>query len=266
MRYFASKVLESLSKALSVPIRITYKTFWGERMYIMIPEEISLHLFRHGMYEPGLTAMILKFLKPGMIFFDIGAHYGYFTLLASNIVGKYGKVHAFEPTPNTYEILKCNSASKENVILNQCAVLERHQMVVIHDYGYEYSGFNSMFAERLPSEIASKIRTVKHKVKAVSVDEYVASVSVVPDFIKIDAESSESMILRGMDDTIKKYRPMISIEVGDAGIKGIPRSVELINYLVNKGYQAYEYKSGSIRKHDISDKQYPFENILFIMK
>ena len=68
-------------------------------MTIIIPEVVSLHIFQYGYYEEGLTRMIIELLEPRMIFFDIGAHFGYYTLMVSAIVGNKGQVHSFEPTP-----------------------------------------------------------------------------------------------------------------------------------------------------------------------
>ena len=54
------------------------------------------------------------------------------------------------------------------------------------------------------------------------------------DFIKIDAESSEYDILLGMEKTVNQFQPMISIEVGDMRVKGVPAGKNLIAFLVNR--------------------------------
>jgi len=90
-----SKIMEEIAFCLKKPIRCKVKTFWGEEMLVIIPEVVSLNIYRYRFFEEDLTKMILEYLKPGMTFFDIGAHFGYYTLLASFIVGEKGIVHSF---------------------------------------------------------------------------------------------------------------------------------------------------------------------------
>jgi len=58
-------------------------------------------LYQYGFFEEGLTRAIIEKLRPGDTFVDIGAHVGYYTILASLLVGAEGHVVAFEPTPRT---------------------------------------------------------------------------------------------------------------------------------------------------------------------
>src|SRR5439155_7548568 len=61
---------------------VTARTFWGDRMNLFFPEEGSMALYRYRFIEEGLTSIFISQIKPGMTVFDIGAHFGYFTLLA----------------------------------------------------------------------------------------------------------------------------------------------------------------------------------------
>ena len=81
-------------------------------------------------------------------------------------------------------------------------------------------------------------------------------------FIKIDVESAEYQVLKGSENTIDKYHPIITLEVGDKDLPGIITSRELIDYLEGKGYQSFEYKKGKINKHQLK-KRYSYDNILF---
>src|SRR5687768_4032702 len=56
------------------------RTFWGQDMRITYPEAVSIALAHYGFVEEGLTSLLMRLLKPGMTFFDVGGHYGYFTL------------------------------------------------------------------------------------------------------------------------------------------------------------------------------------------
>jgi hypothetical protein len=59
-----------------------------------------------GSYEFKMQKSIVKYLRPGMIAYDIGAHVGFYTLLFSRIVRPHGKVYAFEPLPENIQFLQ----------------------------------------------------------------------------------------------------------------------------------------------------------------
>jgi FkbM family methyltransferase len=258
-----SKIVELFSQWSDKPLTIKAKTFWNENMRVVIPELVSLCIYRYGFFEEDLTRMVLKYLKPGMTFFDIGAHFGFFTLFGSFLVGYEGQVHSFEPTLSSFNVLKTNVLNKGNVILNDCAVFSKRKTILINDYGIQYSAFNSIYSARLPQDIISKLKLQKYEIKTISIDEYVESKGIRPDFIKIDAESSEFEILLGMEETITKFQPMISVEVGDIGVNDVPTSKDLIDFLINRGYQPYEFIGDRIIKHAIKN-EYNYKNIIFV--
>jgi FkbM family methyltransferase len=246
-------------------IKVGVNTFWGEKMMVYLPEVVSLEIFRDGYIEEGLTRMILEYLKDGMTFLDIGSHFGFFTLLASNIVGKDGQVHSFEPTLCTYNILLDNIRTKNNITANNYAAFSIDTTLSFNDYGVEYSAWNSFVQARLDEQAINKITSKKMRVRAIPLDKYVDEKGIRPDFVKIDAESAEYDVLKGMRKIIKDYRPMISLETGDKGIDNIKNSREIISYLIERGYDAYEYKDNNIVKHILRDK-YSYDNIMFIPK
>lgn len=255
------KLAEIIASRLNKSFRVKANLFWGEKMWVVIPEIISLHLYHFGYIELGLTLMILKYLKSGMTFFDIGAHFGYYTMLASKIVGNKGQVHAFEPTKSSFEILKLNAKGKNNVVLNNLAVSSMRGKALINDYGIRFSAWNSLHVARIQKDILSHLRTTKYEVETVSVDEYVRIHNLKPDFIKIDAEDHEYEILLGMEQTIENFRPIIAIEVGD--VSDEIKSKSLVEFLISKKYKPYEYKEGEILPHKIKDI-YDYDNLLFL--
>lgn len=262
-----SKILDLASPWINKPVRIKTTTFWGDRMLVVIPERVSLNIYRYGVFEESLTRMVLEYLEPGMTFLDIGTHFGYFTLLSSFLVGNKGQVHTFEPTPSTFEMLQANIKNKSNIYANNIAAFSKQTSISFNDYGIKYSALNSIFDARLPEAIISRLKPRKYEIKAITIDEYVKNKGIRPDFIKIDAESSEYDILLGMEKTINQFQPMISIEVGDMRVKGVPASKDLIAFLVNRRYQPYEFKDGVISQysqHVHENEPYQYDNILFL--
>jgi FkbM family methyltransferase len=263
-RAISSKILKFLMISFSSALKIKAKTFWGASMNVIFPEDVSSKIYAYGFFEEGLSMVIAEYLRPGMTFFDVGAHFGYFSLLAAKIVGDHGQVHSFEPTPSTFNVLRENTLKTKNITLNNCAVYSNIGTISLNDYGIQYSSLNSLYEARLSKETLSALHSKSYGVKTIAIDDYVEQAKIKPNFIKIDAESAEYEILCGMKKTIAKYQPIISIEVGDMNINGVKQSIDLIQFLIERDYQAYEYKNHMIIPHVISEKKYSYNNIFFL--
>jgi FkbM family methyltransferase len=263
MKLIFSKFLEYFTRKTGSSVRQQSTLVWGEPITIVYPDSASIEIARYGCYEEGLTKMVLNHVGPGVSFFDIGAHIGYYTMLASWLVGETGQVHAFEPTPSTFELLRANTQGKDNVKLNQVALSSASGNMTFNDYGTEYMGSNSKYVARLDKESLSRLTPSKISVTSLTLDDYVERLGVTPDFVKIDAESSEFEILQGMSDVLERNRPIVSVEVGDMDIECVPSSAELIDYLTTKGYKPYEFVAGVFAAHKIKPR-YTYDNIFFL--
>jgi hypothetical protein len=73
-------------------------------------EVITPTLCRYGVWEPGETRFLRALVRPGDVFVDVGAHVGYFSLLAASRVGEEGAVIAVEPEPRNLRLLRANLA------------------------------------------------------------------------------------------------------------------------------------------------------------
>lgn len=249
-------------------IEVDAKTFWGDRLHIRLPEEgvsRALYLWHH--YEPGLTRMMLEKLQPGMTFVDIGAHYGYYTLLAARLVGPAGTVHAFDPSPRTFEVLSRNVAGRPNVKAFNLALYRERAELTLTDFGPRYSAANTIAGRARLAEGEGTpregLRGTQIRVEAITFDEHVREHGVAPDFVKIDAESAEFDILVGMEDTIGRHRPIISLEVGDYDLEGVHSSAELVAFLADRSYSAWEWRGGALVRHQPKER-YQQDNMLFV--
>lgn len=259
-----AEVLKRLHHRLGLTRQLESGVFWGEKMKIVLPEALSESVHRFGVYEPGLTRFLLDELGPGMIFFDIGAHFGYFSLLAATLVGHAGEVHSFEPVPGTFAVLAANLGGRANVVLNQQAVWSEAAALDITDHGLELSGHNSAFSPRMGAQRPSGPRLngpTVHRVQATTVDDYARSAGCAPSFVKIDAESAESRIIDGMMETIAAHYPVISVEVGDFDVPGAPSSRELLDKIIGAGYRPFELRNGAVTPHGLR-RHYEYDNIL----
>lgn len=233
------KLLFLAAKYLNRPIMVKAKTFWGDEMFVYFPEAVSYNIYNHGFYDPCVTRTLLDYLRPEMTFLDIGAHVGYFTLLASEIVGEKGRVHSFEPTPSTFQVLKTNTLSRINVRINNCALFSKEGSLYLNDYGIQYFYLNSLYEIHNMINFLSK--PIKTMVRGISVDKYVSDNHIIPDFIKIDAESAEYEIILGMEETLTKFKPFLIIEGGFRS-----EFILGVDFLIGKGYVSRDLENERI--------------------
>jgi FkbM family methyltransferase len=156
--------------------------------------------FIKGEQEPYKTEAILANFKKGEIFFDIGAHFGYFSAIAAHLNEGEGKVFAFEPRPMNAGFfrkhMKVNGFS--NVVLYQAAVGDAEGDV--------------MFDSAHGSATGRVTKDGDLKVKQVSIDRLISEGTLpMPTFIKIDVEGGEIEVLKGLEKVIASSRPKMVV-------------------------------------------------------
>lgn len=163
--------------------------------------------FAYGDWEPDVVHAIVEVVKPGAFALDIGAHIGFYTLVLSKAVGPGGRVLAFEPLQLNYSIL-C-----ENIRLNNCQHVEAiNKALLDHTCNLEA---DIRIAEVLPGSVAFR-ETDKAEspvASAIAMDEFLGESKVPVDFMKIDVEGAESLVLKGGSATIESYHPVLLIEI-----------------------------------------------------
>lgn len=186
----ATSTLQSLLSTHSSPFLVH-----GHQMYLANSRSPSLGLTLRMIldrYDPPTTQLLERLLERGMVFVDVGAHVGYFALLAARLVGPSGRVYAFEPDPSNFTLLERNIAlnSYRNVVPTRRAVSERSGRATLF-LDARGSDRNSLFPE------TEKSSTVE--IETVGLDEFfeVERLDQV-DVLKIDAEGAEMAVMRGM--------------------------------------------------------------------
>ena len=96
-------------------------------------EDIDGHLlFAPQLYDPYEVGLLQEVIQPGGLFVDIGANIGFYSLVASGLVGPAGRVIAVEAVPSTFEQLKfnidLNSVSERCTLVNQ-GVSDREEVL-----------------------------------------------------------------------------------------------------------------------------------------
>jgi len=240
-------------------------TFWNGRFDVVLPEVVSTHIWQYGFFESDVCTFLLHNLVPGMTFVDVGAHFGFFTLLGSHLVAAEGRVVALEPMPQTFTQLSRNAsqnAAFRNITPVNAAAYSVNTTLRFRDYGLTDAAFNSAFGQRKTAGAAKEVGTAQ--VSAKTCDELVAELDLKRvDLMKIDVESSEMHVLRGAEELIKEFGPSIILEIGDFDLPEVARSSDLVEWLSQHGYVAHECVQGKIVRHQGRDR-YGYGNLLFI--
>lgn len=237
------------------------RLFNGDKFNVILPDNVSKATYVSGHFERHDTEAFIKLTNKGDCVIDIGAHIGYYSLIASSLVGSEGKVIAFEPTPSTFSLLQENLKNKKNTSTENKAVYKEEKSLTFNDFGLKHLVFNSFRAARLEGQklIAKKIR-----VQTIILDNYVKNNNIKPNFIKIDAESAEMDILQGSIETIKRYSPTFFIEIGDFNHINGYTSLDIINFFLNQNYQVFDFIEGKFSSHQpLENHKYRSRNLFF---
>lgn len=187
-----------------------------------------------GSYEYEKQTLFSKIIKEGSIVYDIGAHVGFYTLLASELVGPKGRVLAFEPLPDNLHYLKKHLRlnQRENVMAVEAAVAERSGMRSFEESTNGYTG-----------RLFSKSRL---NVKVVGLDELVLNGKIPsPDYMKIDVEGSELLVLEGAKSILVNCHPTVFLAT-----HGIEMRHQCGTFLRSIGYELQSINEKNVDETD----------------
>jgi FkbM family methyltransferase len=247
------------------PRPLDVELFSGDRLRVLVPEIVGDALARDGHIEPAVTRAVLRWLRPGSVFVDVGAHYGYFSRLAERVVQPGGTVVAFEPARGTCEVLRRNLGGRPGVRIEDVALGEEDGVLALRDYGPGHSALNTVLGgARVPPDERDGLHGETYDVGVTSLDAYTERTGLVPDVVKLDAEGAELAILRGMAGLLATAAPKLVLETGDYDDMESPATAASIELLEGHGYRAYEDVGGTLQPHRHQDR-YVYGN-LFLVK
>jgi len=200
-------------------------------------DAISREVCFTGVYEPQETALVRSILRPGMSFVDVGANWGYFTLLAAGLVGKSGRVIGFEPDPRIFPILQRNLARNglTTVIAMQVAASADRGIVLLRGYVEDQGNFG------LSRPVLTATPEDGHfEVVGEPLDGLLDQLGLPTiDLLKVDIEGGEGLALKGLRKSLLTYRihrmllelhPQQLSEMGDSPTK-------ILSGLASLGYR-----------------------------
>lgn len=217
----------------------------------------ALDLYYIGDYEPETLGPLVTLGRRARTFLDIGAQAGVYSMVVAS-ANPDVDVFAFEADPTSVAIVldnSCRNAARPGVgSVHVCAaaVDATTSLATFHLAGGNSSlnrGFRSNTQELL--------------CPTVSIDEFLVAVGheAPIDLVKIDTESTEPAVLRGMVATIERWRPVIAIEV----LRGRTEA-ELDRFLAESNYRALWLRPDGAQPVDsvVGDTDYNDLNYLFV--
>jgi FkbM family methyltransferase len=151
--------------------------------------------------EPHVLAWIEEFLRLGDTFFDVGAHYGWMSLVGCRCVGVKGRVVAFEPAAALVQCLEYNKRLNrlgQMEIVVKAVADEDGRTVPLYVVNRGESFLNSLVDHAMESaDESGTARKSSVKVETVTLDGFCAARGLRPDLVKIDVEGTELLALRG---------------------------------------------------------------------
>lgn len=219
-------------------------THHGFKMAVSPNDYASYGIYFFGEYDPSMTAFIHRYLQPGAVCWDIGTERGWFTLVMANAVGPSGRVDAFEAYFPNYEKLVNNISLNKYDHVNAINLAVSDRIGTLHfvppsdeithhvDFLQNCSGVGF---------VAEGERADTIPVEATTLDSYAKEHPLKRlDFVKIDIEGEELRALRGAEQTIRKFRPIIAIEYNrETSVRAGSRIDELDAFLHYLGYDRF---------------------------
>lgn len=204
-----------------IGLPISRKAFFGKKLNVLLPAGTDLYLLGGKSHdsEIRLARYLIKTLHPGQHFLDVGAHYGYFSALAAQLVGHKGQVMAIEATPQTFAILSKNLHSNHGAHARHLALAESVGEMTFYTFPVRFSEYNTLdvtpyededwFADYPPVEV---------RIPTTTLDVLIPECH--PDLIKIDVEGAEDRVIRGGLNALTSFRSPVVMEYLDRSTSG----------------------------------------------
>lgn len=205
----------------------------SRRFLIDLNERVSRTLYLYGSFEPAITSLLAALIPPGGTVLDVGANFGYYTLLASSTVGPAGKVYAFEPDPRNIErlttVLNANNATNVQHVAE--GVFDSVGTVSFHLAADAEDNLGSS------SILAGGQGRSTIEITTTTLDIFMTSRGLQSaDLMKMDIEGAELQALKGAREVLAAKRiRQILLEL-HVGVLGRENAQSVVDGLLAAGY------------------------------
>lgn len=193
-------------------------------------------------YEADTIRVLRENVRKGETFWDVGANYGLMSLLASQIVGEAGDVVAFEPAPESHELLLKNISGHNNITALPYAVGDQDGPILMSVQGASTGSSLVKDVVALSQRYHDQVPVIDVPVQLYRLDTLLNKLQRKPNVIKIDIEGFEVKALRGAQQLLSEVRPTLIIEIHPLQIEmSGTQPDELFDMLKLHGYRYEVY-------------------------
>ncbi len=204
----------------------------GQPFAVYANDWVGLNVNIHGVYEGDELQLLFDFLKPLQAVFskgvalDIGGNVGNHSVYFSR---RFAAVHAFEPHPRTYELLRFNAGYRTNIQTHNYGLGDAPGRFKLFEDQSNFGG------ARIRDDGVSEEVPVYH-IEVQRLDDSELDLSALC-FVKIDVEGFEARVIRGAARTLALRQPVVVFEQLAAEFNNQAQETEAINLLRELGYQ-----------------------------
>ncbi len=239
LRNFAKKTALSLVYRLPrLPQPMHGKWIW---VHPRARLSVSTKTFFKG--EPHVRRWLAEQLKPGSVFFDVGAHHGWVSMWALMLIGPRGMVFSFEPSPSNLSILEWHRTINRLARWTIVATAVSDEDAVQRPFYLVDSGDSPMnsLTSGAPGTVLMNGRLVETvSIQTVSLDAYCERVGVRPHLVKIDVEGAEYLVLRGAAKLLHESHPALILAVHPYWLPSGQSPVQIVDLLQSHGYTMFD--------------------------
>ena len=215
--------------------------------------DIGRTLFYTGEVEKKEMELCSEYISESSVILDIGANLGLYSIYFSRLA-KNGWILAFEPSIETFYFLVKNVANIPNVLPINIAANNEGKIANF------FQASDNAYSSLVNTQRKEILKVIK--VPCMKVDDVVFGLGLKRvDFVKIDVEGLELNVLKGLEEVITKFKPVIYCEIYK-GINSNPQPDETVQSLLERGYRAHVMHNGMLVDYEIHNDA--FYNYLFL--
>ena len=221
---------------------ILTQTRYGHKMFVDSRDmSLSPHLIVDGDWEPWIGKAIATHVAPNSTVVEVGANFGFYTLLFAQWIGQGGRLFSFDANPRVFSLLKKNIEINGFIDTVECynsLITDKVGQADFHILR-SHMGSSSMHDQSEMAGIDSdSVETVS--LPTSTLDEMLRDVPHI-DFLKIDAEGAEQMILRGAEAILERS-PNIKMVLEFDPYIGFESPESAISYLTSLKKMGFQMK------------------------
>jgi FkbM family methyltransferase len=238
-RFAKKTALSILYRLPAMPTRLHGTRFWiHPRARFSITTQTFFQRERH------VRTWLEERLKPGQVFFDVGAHHGWDSMWALPLVGRQGHIVSFEPSPANLSILEWhrmrNDSSQWTIVPKAVSDANAEKAFFLVDGGDSPMNSLTTGAPGTPLMDGRDIR--KTSIQTITLDTFCSESALSPEFVKIDVEGAELSVLRGAAGLLSASCPTLILAVHPYWLPSGQSPQQIFDLLTKHGYRIYDSK------------------------